>query len=84
MTDAQLTQQQLAEKYNIDEGSVSLALSAAGIFRMGKGKVYPERAAVEALIGLFKLREKRCRDAADKWQEKAWRAELIFEEGKTP
>ena len=83
MTDAQLTQKQLAEKYNIDEGSVSLALSAAGIFRMGKCKVYPERAAVEALIGLFKLREKRSQDAADHWKAKAEKTEAIFEEGKT-
>ena len=84
-----MTQDEIAEKYGADPGTVSLALSAFGIYSRAKQqdkkwakRVYPENEAVQALISIFRQRQQRAEDEAEKWREKAVRAGEIYEEGE--
>lgn len=86
-----ISQQELAEKYHCDQGTVSLALSMAGVFRknaknaIAKGHVryqYEEREAAGALQRLFRKRAENYRAEAEKLETKARRVEVIYEESK--
>ena len=80
-----MTQDEIAEKYGTDQGTVSLALSAFGIFSRGRTektrgkKLYPEDEAVRALISIFRQRQHKAEDEVYKWREKADLAEVIYE-----
>lgn len=79
--DERMTMAQLAEKYETDEGTVSTALSTAGMFRGKKAKDFPESEAVAAMVALFRRRSDSYKELADLWRTKAVRTEVIYEEG---
>ena len=85
-----MTQDEIAEKYDTDQGTVSLALSAAKIFSRGKTgekhgkKLYPEGDAVNALIGIYHLRMLRAEDNMRKWQAKEEEIRNTYEEEAGP
>ena len=81
MDENMMTQQELAEKYGADDGTVSQALSLAGLFRKYKKKVYPESEAVAALIRLYRNREERFREMAETWRVRADKAAILYEYG---
>lgn len=82
MDDKRMTMAQLAEKYDTDEGTVSTALSTAGMLKGKKTKDFPESEAVAALIALFRRRSNSFKELADMWKGKATRTEVIYEEGE--
>ena len=80
----QMTMQELADKYGTDQGTLSVALSNAGMFRKShdKNRTYPEDEAAEALIVLYRKWEKDHRNWADIWLTRAHKVEVIYEEGE--
>ena len=88
MDDRWLTAEELSKKYEVDDGTVSLAMSLGKVFNKAKTgqkpgvRLYPECDAVKAMLRLFKVREQRYEGMAMDWRAKAERAEKIYE-GRT-
>ena len=85
--DKMITQQELSEKYYVDQGTVSVALSSAGVFKKdllvngrSRKKQYSEKEAVAALVKLFKKRAAQYESMALDWKNKAYLIEMALED----
>lgn len=83
-----LSQKQLAEKYDVDQATVSLALRLLDVkpaeIADTKGRktgMYNERDAVDALVRLFEKRKDDHKMRMQEWQARIDRMKIIYVEG---